>query len=106
ETSLGRRRFGVRTEADPRLADLLADIVVGHQEVDRLDAAAVLDDQIDGRIFRRDAAHARHFGERLAGERFESLALEADEQHALRRTGEAHQVLPRHIRVAHLLQYA
>src|SRR5262245_27242629 len=88
EHALGRGGLGIRAERDPRLPDLPAQVVLGHQEIDRADARAVLDDQIDRRVLGRDAARARHLRERLAGERLELLVLEADQQHVLRAAGE------------------
>ena len=84
-----RPRSPSMTASDPKLThgrrDLPLDVVLGHQEVDDLHAAAVLDDEIHRRVLRRLPAHRRDLGERLAGVRPQRLVLEADEQRALRR---------------------
>ena len=52
EHALGRGGFSIGAERHPRLRDLLAQVVLGHQKVNGAHAAAVLDDQIDGRVLR------------------------------------------------------
>ena len=106
KNAFGRGRAGIRSEGHPRLPDLFADVVLRHHEVDRVDPAVIFDHQIDRGILRRFAAHARDFGERLAGQRLEFVAAESDQQNAIGRAGQHHQVFPRVARRSHFLNDA
>jgi hypothetical protein len=57
--------FGVRSEAQPGEADLAADVVFGHEEVDGAHAAVVFDHQIDCRAaILSTCTGPRHTGDR------------------------------------------
>ena len=65
--AFGRERFGIRAKTDPGQSDFFADIVLGHQKINRADATAILDHQVHGRVLRRAAAQFRNFRQRFAG---------------------------------------
>src|SRR5690606_25831768 len=54
--ALRRSRVGVRTDADPFLLHLLANVLLRHEEVHGPDPAAVLYNQVDRRFLRRGSA--------------------------------------------------
>src|SRR3546814_13214872 len=56
EHAFGRGRFGVRTQAHPRLRKAKLDVVLAHQEVRRAHAGIVLDDQ-DRKSTRLNSSH-------------------------------------------------
>ena len=78
----------------PRQRDLLADVLLRHQEVDDADARLVLEQEVhhrvDGSLPRVLATSASV----LPGQRLQRLVLEVDQQHALGRAGGQVEVLP------------
>ena len=63
ETFGDKFEAGIGAEAHIRQFDLFFDIEFRHEEVDRADPAAVLDDKVHDRVFRARAAHLHDFGE-------------------------------------------
>ena len=63
ESAFIGNRTGIRTEADPGQLDLFAQVVLGHAEVEREDAAVVLDEQVDEGVLRFFAALSRHLAQ-------------------------------------------
>src|SRR3546814_12661709 len=59
EHAFGRGRFGVRTQAHPRLRKAKLDVVLAHQEVRRAHAGIVLDDQVEHRLLARRSEERR-----------------------------------------------
>src|SRR3546814_2079104 len=82
EHAFGRGRFGVRTQAHPRLRKAKLDVVLAHQEVRRAHAGIVLDDQVEHRLLARGAALTRDLGQRAAGQRLERRVVELDQDQA------------------------
>ena len=106
ESALRRDRAGVGSKTDPRQGHVLLHVVFLHHEVDGVHAAAVLDHEIHGRQFGRSSPPTGHLGQRLAGQVFERLVLEADQEHVFGRSGAQQQVFPFVARRAHFLSDA
>ena len=106
ERALRRLRLRIGADVHPRLRQAKLHVVLGHQEVRRADPRAVLDHEVDGRLFGRHAAHLRDLTQRLAGQRLQLFVLEADQQHALGRAGRVVQAFPARVRRLHFLDDA
>ena len=105
EHAFRRHRGGVRPEAHPWQLDLPFYVVLGHQEVHHLDAAAVFDDEVHRGVLHGRAAQPRDLAERLAGIRSQCLVLETHQQRPFGARGE-HHVLPDVLRSRHVLSDA
>ena len=101
EHTLGGHRRSVRAEAHPRQLNLPLHVVLRHQEVHDLHAAAVLDHEVHGRVLHRAPAQLRDLRQRLAGVLTQRLVPESDEQGAVA-AGRQHQVFPIVLRERHL----
>src|SRR5690606_8450555 len=82
--ALRRSRIGVRTDADPFLLHLLANVPLRHEEVHGPDPAAVLYHQVDRRFLRRGSALLGDFGKRLAGQALQVRVFETDDDGLVR----------------------
>ncbi len=101
EDAFGRIGPLVRAEHQMRPSDVAADIVFRNQEERRVDAAVILDHEVDDGVLGARAARLRDFGERLAGQRLQRVIPEADEEDILRPAGELKDIFPALRRRAH-----
>ena len=73
-------RPGIRTEADPWLLQLPANILLRHHEIYGVDTTVVLDYQVNRGFSRIRAAFVGDFLQCLPGQRPQLLVLESDQQ--------------------------
>ena len=79
-------RSGVGAERHPRERDFFANVVHRHAEVNALDAAVILEHEVDDGVLRRLAPDASRLGDGFAHEFFaQLLVLEPDHHDAFRR---------------------
>src|SRR3546814_14213877 len=79
-SALGRNTARVGADHRPGPGDVAADILFGHQKINGVDPAVVLDDEVDDRVLWAGAAHPGDLRQRLAGKRLQLVVLEAGQQ--------------------------
>src|SRR3546814_10929253 len=75
-SALGRNTARVGADHRPGPGDVAADILFGHQKINGVDPAVVLDDEVDDRVVWAGAAHPVDLRMRLAGKRLPLAVLE------------------------------
>src|SRR3546814_5848826 len=94
EDALGRNTARVGADHRPGPGDVAADILFGHQKINGVDPAVVLDDEVDDRVLWAGAAHPGDLRQRLAGKRLQLVVLEAGQQDIFGSAGVMQKVLP------------
>src|SRR3546814_787668 len=94
EDALGRNTARVGADHRPGPGDVAADILFGHQKINGVDPAVVLDDEVDDRVLWAGAAHPGDLRQRLAGTRLQLVVLEAGPQDIFGSPGAMPKVLP------------
>src|SRR3546814_1003601 len=80
-----------------RISDWSSDVCssdLGHQKINGVDPAVVLDDEVDDRVLWAGAAHPGDLRQRLAGKRLQLVVLEAGQQDIFGSAGVMQKVLP------------